>query len=107
MDARAILERALESVGARSVYGEPYEQDGVTIVPVAAVRGGGGGGQDERANSSGGGFGLTARPVGAYIVRDGNVQWKAAIDVERLIVGAYAVAIVALLTLRSLVGARR
>lgn len=101
MDLKAMLERAQESMSARSVYAEPYKEGGLTIIPAAAVRGGGGGGGDERANG-GGGFGLSARPVGAYVISDGGVRWKAAIDLERVIISGYVVAIVALLTMRSL-----
>ena len=101
-----MLEKAQDLMGARSVYGEAYTQDGVTIVPVAAVRGGGGGGGDERDNG-GGGFGLTARPVGAYVIKDGDVEWKAAVDLQRVIIGGYLVAVAALLALRSVAKARR
>ena len=51
----------------KRVYGDPIERDGLTIVPAADVRGGGGGGGDSE-NNGGGGFGLTARPVGVYVV---------------------------------------
>ena len=37
------LSRAHESVSARRVYAEPYEADGVTVIPAATVSGGGGG----------------------------------------------------------------
>jgi hypothetical protein len=69
-------------------------------VPAAAVRGGGGGGSDERANG-GGGFGLTARPVGAYVLRGGDARWLPAVDVNRAILGAQLVlGILALAALR-------
>ena len=35
-----------------------------------------------------GGFGLMARPVGAYVIKpDGEVSWKPAIDVQRMVLG--------------------
>ena len=70
------------------VFGEPYERDGVTVIPAAQVRGGGGGGggRDEHAaEGEGGGFGLTARPAGAYVVKDGEVSWQPAVDVNRIV----------------------
>jgi uncharacterized spore protein YtfJ len=59
-----ILGGARDAITVRRVYGEPIEQDGLTVVPAAAVRGGGGGGADSEGNG-GGGFGVAARPVGA------------------------------------------
>jgi uncharacterized spore protein YtfJ len=91
-----ILEGAREAMSVRRVFGEPYEQDGVTIIPAAAVRGGGGGGGDEM-NNGGAGFGLQARPVGAYIVKDGDVSWKPAVDPNRIVAGWQLVPLVGLL----------
>jgi uncharacterized spore protein YtfJ len=73
-----------DSVNVRRVYGEPVESDGVTVIPAAAVRGGAGGGGDNAGNG-GGGFGVMARPVGAYVIRDGNVSWRPAVDLNRLL----------------------
>jgi uncharacterized spore protein YtfJ len=81
-----ILGGARDAITVRRVYGEPIEQDGLTVVPAAAVRGGGGGGGDSEGNG-GGGFGVAARPVGAYVIRDGEVVWRPAVDVNRLAVG--------------------
>jgi uncharacterized spore protein YtfJ len=90
-------------VSARHVFGKPVERDGVTVIPVATVWGGGGGGGGysppqqsaaERAAlsfessagegkpSEGGGigFGLIARPTGAFEVTEEGVRWKPAID---------------------------
>ena len=105
-----ILEGARDSITVRRVYGEPYEKDGVTFVPAAAVRGGGGGGEGEDANSSsgsGGGFGVMARPVGAYRIKDGEVTWVPAADTTKVIILGQVVAIVALLVLRSIFRSRR
>ena len=77
------------------VFGESYQVDGVTIVPVATVRGGGGGGGGEgtppggegTGTGAGLGFGVIVRPLGVYIVKDGEVRWQPAIDVLRVVVG--------------------
>jgi uncharacterized spore protein YtfJ len=106
VDPMTILEKAQEAMSARSVYGEPHTEGGATIIPVAAVRGGGGGGGDERANG-GGGFGLSARPVGAFVIRDGEVEWKPALDYERVVIAGCFVAVAALLTFRSVATRRR
>jgi uncharacterized spore protein YtfJ len=82
----------------------------VTIIPAARVQGGAGGGSGEDPQSqgkgSGSGFGMTARPVGAFILRDGELTWQPAMDVTRIVLGGQLVAIVALLTLRSILKAR-
>ena len=110
MDVREIVDRARDSLTAKQVFGEPYERDGVTVIPAARVQGGAGGGGGEDAqgggSGSGGGFGLTARPVGAFVIRGGDVAWRPAIDLNRVVLGGQVVAIVALLTVRSLVRVR-
>ncbi len=86
-----ILEGAREAMSVRRVYGEPIESEGVTLVPVAKVRGGGGGGGDD-TNNGGAGFGLAASPVGAYVIKDGEVSWEPAIDPGRIVLGWQIVA---------------
>jgi len=78
---------------ARTVYAEPVEKDGVTVIPAALVMGGGGFGTGHDKNGGkgeGGGMGVVARPVGAFVIKNGEVRWRPAIDVNRLI-GAAAV----------------
>ena len=86
-------------------------QNGVTVVPAAAVRGGGGGGEGEPGEGtpggSGGGFGMTARPVGAFQIRGDEVAWVPAADTTRVIVLAEVLGIVALLVFRSVFKHRR
>jgi uncharacterized spore protein YtfJ len=101
-----LLEGAREAITVRRVYGEPYEQDGVTVIPAAAVRGGGGGGGDEDGNG-GGGFGVMGRPVGAYVIREGDVSWKPAVDANRIVAGWQVVSALALLVAWSLTRALR
>ena len=77
---------AREAITVKRVYGDPVESNGVTLVPAAAVRGGaGGGGEGGGEGGGGGGFGIVARPIGAYVVRDGSVSWRPAIDLNRLL----------------------
>jgi hypothetical protein len=42
------------------------------------------------------------RPVGAFILRDGELTWRPAIDVTRIAIGGQVVAIVALLAARAI-----
>lgn len=102
--ALAFLDRARDVLTVRRVYGEPIERDGITVIPAAKVRGGGGGGADNMGNG-GGGFGVSATPAGAYVIKDGTVRWRPAIDATRLALMGQLVAIVALLTVRSVVKA--
>ncbi len=85
------------------VFGEPIERDGITVIPVATLGGGGagGGGGTEVEGGSGGGFGLAAKPVGVYVIKDGRVSWQPALDVNRVVAGAQIAVILGLLTWRS------
>jgi hypothetical protein len=40
---------------------------------------------------------VSARPAGAYVIKDGTVRWRPAVDVNRLLVTAGAVVIAYLL----------
>lgn len=106
------VREAFEHTGAEQVYGQPISQDGVTVLPVAKVSGGGGGGETPNATGdaegpSGGGLGVSAKPLGVFVLKDGKVGWRPAVDVNRVILGGQIVAIVALLVVRSLLKARR
>jgi uncharacterized spore protein YtfJ len=104
------LDAVRDVVSVKRVFGEAYEAHGVTVIPVAAVRGlgGGGGGEDDKQQlGAGAGIGVTARPVGVYVVDEGRVRWEPAVDVTRIVVGGQLVAIAAILLLRRLVGRRQ
>jgi uncharacterized spore protein YtfJ len=99
MDIQELIASARDAITVRRVYGDPFEKDGVTIVPAAAVRGGMGVGTREGASEhetdTGGGFGFVARPVGIYAIRDGRVSWTPAVDIHRLLpalLGSFAIA---------------
>jgi uncharacterized spore protein YtfJ len=97
MKLEQLIAAAKDAATIKRVYGDPYEKDGVTIITAATVAGGagGGGGQSERGDEGeGGGFGVNARPAGAYIISGDDVVWRPAVDVNRLVatVGAVAIA---------------
>jgi uncharacterized spore protein YtfJ len=108
-----------DAITVKRVFGESYEVDGVTIIPVARVAGGAGGGggegtgnkpsgdktvdsksvdsktsDDETPSGSGygTGFGFGVRPLGVYEVRDGKVEWRPSVDVARLAQGGQLLA---------------
>jgi uncharacterized spore protein YtfJ len=106
MDVQDITSQARDALTVKRVFGEPYEKDGLTIIPAARVQGavGAGGGEDPQTQGkgSGGGFGMSARPVGAFILRNGELTWRPAIDATRIAIGGQVVAIVALLAARAI-----
>lgn len=101
MNMDEMLAGARDAMSVKRVYGDPIEKDGVTFIPAAKIRGGGGGGGDTEGNG-GGGFGITARPVGAYVIRNGEVSWEPALDVTRTAMMGMFTGIVALLVMRSI-----
>jgi uncharacterized spore protein YtfJ len=89
MNFQEAILKAQDAVTVERVYGQPYERDGVVVIPAARVTGGGGGGggedPDRGGSGSGGGFSLGARPVGAYVIERGQVRWQPAVDVTRIV----------------------
>ena len=94
-----ILDKARHSANVRDVYGEPIERDGMTIIPVARVTGagGGGGGTGNEGEGSGFGYGLKSEPVGVYVIKNGQMSWQPAVDVNKIINGSFAVAVVGII----------
>ena len=96
MDVQETIGKARDAITVKRVFGAPYERDGVTVIPAATVAGGGGGGSGEGPEEGqiggGAGFGLGARPVGAYVITDGKVRWEPAVDVNRIATQALATA---------------
>ena len=93
------LDEVRDAMRAGRVFGEPYEHDGVTVIPAARISGGGGsgGGHGESDGESGGGFGtgfgLNARPVGMIVIdRDGRVSWRPTVDATLLARGGQVLA---------------
>ncbi len=101
MDVQEVLNQLREEVGPRHVFGEPIREGDTVVVPVAKVRGGGGGGGSDAADGKpagrGIGFGITAIPTGAFVIRQGRASWRPAVDVNRMILGGQIVASIALL----------
>ncbi|GIH61312.1 spore germination protein GerW family protein [Microbispora siamensis] len=93
------MQPLLKKLTGQRVFGEPYEKDGVTFVPVAAVRAGGGFGRSPEKGGEipGGGGGVVNRPVGMFVIKDGDVRWRPALDLNRLILGGQILAGLALI----------
>jgi uncharacterized spore protein YtfJ len=117
MDVREVLNQARDAMTVKRVFGDPYEKDGITVIPVANVMGGAGAGGgpgagvqpagagEETAGDAGYGmgYGLRATPAGVYVIKDGEVEWKPALDMNSLTLQRAGVAIVALFVLRSII----
>ena len=84
--ADAVLQRIGQTVGqgatVSTVFGEPVEREGITVIPVAKARfgfgGGGGAGAHGSADGSGGGGGGGAivSPVGYIELSQGSASFK-------------------------------
>lgn len=121
MDAHEVLNHARDAMSVKRVFGDPYEQDGLTVIPVASVMGGAGAGGGTGAGTQpasaaeegveggvgdsgyGMGYGLKTAPAGVYVIRGGEVEWKPAVDMNRLALQRTVTIVVALLVLRSIV----
>ncbi|GAA3133455.1 hypothetical protein GCM10010466_25040 [Planomonospora alba] len=117
MDITKLAEQARDITAASRVFGEPITRDGVTVIPVAKIAGGGGGGRGKgggrqqdgghpaegTGEGAGGGFGLGAAPAGVFVIKDGEVRWQPALDVNRIVLGGQIVGVVLLLTIRTVI----
>ncbi|HLS24415.1 MAG TPA: spore germination protein GerW family protein [Beutenbergiaceae bacterium] len=104
-DANLPTEASRDTMKVSRAFGEAYQADGATIIPVAKVMGGSGmgygsggggdrhgdGGPHAEGSGGGGGYGTRVKPLGVYSVRDGKVTWQPAIDVNRAIIGGQVV----------------
>ena len=119
MDIHEVLNHARDAMTVKRVFGDPYEKDGVTVIPVANVMGGAGGGGGSSAGVPAGigdavtdgapesgygiGYGLRATPAGVYVIKDGEVEWKPALDMNRLALQRTGAIIAGLFVLRSII----
>ncbi len=111
------VREVVQGTAADRVFGAPIMQDGLTVLPVARVSGGGGGGggtgpaaedagDDAVASGFGGGVGVAAKPLGVFVIKNGDVRWRPAVDVNKVIIGGQIVVVAALLTVRAIIKAR-
>lgn len=110
MDIPELVAAATKPIEARMVYGDPVEKDGVVVIPAAKVTAGGGGGngQDKRGQrGEGGGLGLIARPVGAFVIKDGTARWEPAVDINRVFVAITTVIVTVAIVVGRILRTRR
>lgn len=110
MNVAEILDTAKSAITVKRVFAEPYEKDGLTIIAVARITGGGGGGgghDSDDQGGEGGGFGMSGRPAGVYLIKDDQVRWEPAIDVNHIVSVVGLVVVAYLLSRPRLFCARR
>ena len=99
----SFIERLAQKIGitanAKSIYGEPVERDGVTVIAVAkAVYGFGGGSGGKRNEEGSGGGGAVVTPVGYIEIKNGKTCFRPMRDRVSMIATLAATAPVILLT---------
>src|SRR2546425_615730 len=99
---------SLVTIQDSSVFADPVEKDGVTVIPVAKARWGIGGGagsgknpdQSQTDEGSGGGAGVLLSPVGYIEIKDGRARFHPIYDLGTTLQLLLGVGIVAMLVLR-------
>lgn len=91
----------MPDAAAAQVYGQPYETvDGVTVVPVAKVRG------RTKPGIPDADVRLAAKPVGVFVIKNGEATWVPALDSTRIALMGELIGLVAA-TFASLAMVRR
>ena len=104
-DVMSVIDKAKDTMSVKRVFGDPYEKNGVTIIPAARVQGGAGSGSGEQ-EGRGSGFGVNAKPAGAFVFNGDKVSWQPAIDATKIVIGMQLVVVAALLLVRAVVKSR-
>lgn len=95
-------QRWLDNINiAEIVFGHPIEKEGITLLPVAKLKGGFGFGLSSNSSQGeGGGGGVSVTPIGYIEIRDGVSHYK---KIKRSVFGyVMAVGVVGLLAYRLL-----
>jgi uncharacterized spore protein YtfJ len=98
MDFATLLSKVTESTGAGRAFGPPIEKGDVMIIPVSFIVAGGGVGTGfpsehgeaaaKPGEGKGGGIGHVSWPIGAYVIKNGDVRWVPAYDATLVAVAA-------------------
>lgn len=79
-----LVSQGADAMTVKRVFGEPIAHDGITLIPVARVRGAGGLGAGTGADESqGAGYAVTAHAMGTYVIKGDEVRFVPAVDVNR------------------------
>jgi len=106
------VREAVDHAAVGRVFGSPIHHEDMVVLPVAKVGGGGGGGggtgpapDGQENGGAGGGFGVSAKPLGVFVLKHGTVTWRPAVDVNRVVLGGQIIVVTGLLVLRALIKA--
>jgi len=74
----SLAEKLGATARAATIFGDPVERDGLTVIPVAKARWGFGGGAGKRRDEdgAGGGGGAQVTPVGFIELRNGEAEFR-------------------------------
>lgn len=99
-----LADRLAATSNARTVFGDPVERDGITVVPVARARFGfgGGSGRKEGEQGYGGGGGLMVAPIGYIELKSGNARFRPVLDPSAFVPAIVAGGVLAILILRTI-----
>ena len=98
-----LAERIGARFDARTVFGAPIERDGVTVIPVAAIRfgiGGGGGSDPSKGQDS-------ASAAGYIEIKDGRTRFVPVVHPARMLMLIGAMTLAGLTIIRPLLAGRR
>jgi uncharacterized spore protein YtfJ len=108
-----LLERVGETVGKRAqpstIFGDPVQREGITVIPVAKARfgfgagGGAGSREGDEGSGGGGGGGVAVSPVGYIEVHDRSAEFKR-ISSPADVLAVVAAASLAVLALKRVLG---
>lgn len=106
------VERLAEKLGiaanSSTIYGEPVDRDGITVIPVSKAGygfgGGGGAGSKESGAGSGGGGGMMLTPVGYIEIKDGTTRFRSIRDPQTVVKIVAIGSLALLLTAKSITG---
>jgi hypothetical protein len=108
MDVEEMVSRSQDTATVGRVYGEPQEKEGRhNRHPGRQGERPWWVGGRPRGEHSGGGFRADAEPVGAFVIRNGEVEWKPVFDLSGTVRRGQLVGVVALLVLLALIRALR
>jgi len=74
----SMAEKLGAAARAATIFGDPVERNGITVIPVAKARWGFGGGVGRRKgeDGAGGGGGAQVTPVGFIVLKNGEAEFR-------------------------------
>ncbi|MCX2740897.1 spore germination protein GerW family protein [Pontibacter anaerobius] len=87
--AERLAEKLSMAANSATIYGEPVERDGVTVIPVSKASygfgGGEGAGTEGKGSGSGGGGGMALTPIGYIEIKQGATRFRTIRDPQTVV----------------------